>query len=125
MIRMTYSGDFRKTRKLLGNIINRKYAVSLEKYAQEGVKALSEHTPKDTGLTAASWGYEISQTNGKCTITWTNNNIAEYIPVAILIQYGHATKSGYYIQGVDYINPALQPIFSKIAEKAWREVTSK
>lgn len=123
MIKLTVKGNYSKTRKFLDGILRRDYTKILAKYAEEGVRALSENTPKDSGETAASWGYTISQTNGKCTITWTNSNIAEYIPVAILIQYGHATKDGYFIEGIDFINPALKPIFDKIAKKAWQEVT--
>lgn len=96
----------------------------LEKYAQEGVSALSQSTPELTGLTAASWAYEVSVDKEYYSITWTNDNLVDGIPVAILLQYGHMTGTGGYVQGYDYINPSLQPIFDKIADDVWKEVKS-
>lgn len=98
---------------------------NLEKYAQEGVAALSSATPVDSGLTAASWDYEIVKKKGAISIYWTNSNINAGVPIAVILQYGHGTNNGGYVQGRDYINPAIRPIFDKIAENAWKEVTSK
>lgn len=123
MIRIKHSGDFSKTTKFLNKILKRDYLKVLQKYAEQGVLALKNATPVDTGKTSESWGYEISQSNGKYIITWTNDNIAEYVPVAIIIQYGHATKNGGYVEGIDFINPAMKPIFDKMANDAWKEVT--
>lgn len=88
-----------------------------------GVDALNSATPKDTGLTASSWYYEIEKTSTGVTIAFYNSNIQNGIPIAIILQYGHGTGTGGWVQGRDYINPAIQPIFDEIAEKAWREVT--
>lgn len=95
----------------------------LEPYALDGVIALTESTPVDTGETAKSWGYKIENDNGVARITWTNDNINHGVQIAILIQYGHATGTGGYVQGRDYINPAMQPLFDKMADEIWREVT--
>ena len=95
----------------------------LDKYGREGVAALASATPKDTGLTAASWSYRIEQRNGSATIAFYNSNIQNGVPIAIILQYGHGTRNGGWVQGRDYINPAIQPVFDKIAENAWREVT--
>jgi hypothetical protein len=97
----------------------------LEKYGQEGVVALASATPVDTGLTASSWYYEIERGPEKVSITFYNSNIQNGIPIAIILQYGHATGGGGWVQGRDYINPALQPIFDSIAQKAWEEVTKQ
>ena len=98
---------------------------NLEKYAREGVTALASATPVDSGTTAASWGYEIQKRHGKVSIYWTNSNINNGVPIAVILQYGHGTNNGGYVQGRDYINPAIRPIFDKIADNAWKEVTSK
>jgi hypothetical protein len=97
---------------------------SLEQYAQEGVDALSAATPVDSNLTATSWGYEIKRSGRSYSITWTNTNIVNGTPIAILLQYGHGTGTGGYVRGRDYINPALKPIFDKIADNVWKAVTS-
>lgn len=95
----------------------------LEKYGELGVEALRQYTPKDTGLTANSWYYVIEEGKDRDTITWCNSNTKrDAIPVALLIQYGHATRNGGYVQGIDYINPALKPIFDNLAESVWKEV---
>ena len=94
----------------------------LDKYGEMGVEALKEYTPKDTGETSESWDYEIVHDKYGSSIYWTNDNIVDGVNIALILQYGHATKNGYWIEGIDYINPALQPVFEKIAEDAWREV---
>lgn len=123
-IKVRHKGNLDKTTKWLMNARERKFNDILDKYGKLGVEALAAATPKDTGLTAASWNYEIHYSNNKFTIVWTNDNMAERgMPVALLIQYGHGTKDGGYVQGIDYINPALTPIFDKLANDAWKEVT--
>ena len=94
----------------------------LDKYGKMGVDALRDATPKDTGLTSESWVYDIARVNHTITITWRNTNLNNGVPVAVLIQYGHATRNGGFVKGIDYVNPAMAPIFQQIAEEAWKEV---
>lgn len=122
MISVTVKGDFKKTSDFLKGIKEQRQYKVLERYAQQGVEALEEATPKRTGLTSKSWGYEIKQTNQKITITWTNTNFNDGVPIALVIQYGHGLPNGGYVKGVDYINPAMRPIFDKMAEEVWKEV---
>lgn len=117
------SGDFSKSFRYLKKLQSAMKNRSFDKYGQEGVRALQAATPVDTGKTAASWTYEITQKNGVITISWKNSNIQNGVPIAIILQYGHATKSGGWVQGKDYINPALRPVFENMAQEAWREVT--
>lgn len=99
--------------------------ISLEKYGKEGVTALASATPVDTGLTANSWNYKIEQTKNSVSIIFYNTNIQNGVPIAIILQYGHGTRNGGWVEGRDYINPAIQPIFDRIANEAWKEVRSK
>lgn len=124
MLRIKHRGNFNNTERFLTNATKANYLRILDKYGREGVDALASATPVDSGLTANSWGYEINITGGSFSITWTNTNMEGGIPVAILIQYGHGTRNGGYVQGLDYINPTIQPIFEKIANEIWKEVTS-
>lgn len=124
MIKFRHKGDFSNTEKYLKRIRKGVSTKCLEKYASEGVTALSAATPSKTGFTASMWGYKIEQTNHRIRICFTNDNIQEGVPIAIVLQLGHGTGSGGWVEGRDYINPAIQPIFDKIAENAWREVTS-
>jgi len=94
----------------------------LNKYGRKGVEALSESTPKDTGDTASRWSYEIEFTSEGANLYWKNSNINDGVSIALILQYGHGTGTGGYVQGRDYINPALHPIFDQIAESAWKEV---
>lgn len=122
MITFKQHGDFKKLSSFLEKtkeVINVGY---LDKYGQQGVEALREATPKDTGKTANSWYYEISRENGSVSISFHNSNFNQDVPIAIILQYGHATGNGGYVEGVDYINPAIKPIFEKIANEAWKEV---
>ena len=96
----------------------------LDEYARQGVQALASATPVDTGLTASAWGYEIQKSRGAYSIFWTNTNVITGTPVVIWLQYGHGTGTGGYVQGRDFINPAIQPIFDRIADSVWQEVTS-
>lgn len=122
MISITCKGNFRKTDNWLKKLLHKDYRSLMEKYAQEGVEALRANTPKDTGLTASSWSYEITQTNDSLVISWNNSNVNKYVNIALILQYGHATRNGGWVEGVDYINPSLQSIFDKMANAAWKEV---
>lgn len=117
-------GDYSKITKYLERIKRGVNIKSLEKYAQEGVNALAAATPVRTGLTAKSWYYEISQKDGIVKISFCNSNIQNGVPIAIILQYGHGTRTGGWVEGRDYINPAIQPIFDKITEDAWKEVSN-
>lgn len=123
MISFRHKGDFSKFTRFLEKAKEAVRLGDLDKYGREGVAALASATPKETGLTAQSWYYEITQKNGSATITFNNSNIQNGVPIAIILQYGHGTNNGGWVQGIDYINPALKPIFDKIANDAWREVT--
>lgn len=126
-ISVSVNGNFSKTYKSLKNLSlfsSVKLMSILEKYGQEGVKALQSTTPRDTGLTASSWFYDIYVEKDRITLSWNNSNIQDDVPIAVLIQYGHGTGTGGYVEGVDYINPALHPIFKEIANSAWKEVSS-
>lgn len=123
MIQIKQRGNFNKTEKLLKKSFGRNWLDILEKYAQEGVKALSAATPVDSGETAISWGYELIQNGSSFSIIWTNNHVNKGVNIALILQYGHATKGGGYVEGRDYINPALQPIFDKMADAAWKEIS--
>lgn len=124
-ITFTHKGDFSKTMSFLERARESVNLGILDKYGRKGVEALREATPRDTGKTAESWNYEIIRGNGEVRIVWTNSNTSNGIPIAVLIQYGHATGSGGYVEGRDYINPAMQPIFDAIAHDSWKELTKK
>ena len=123
-ITFRHKGDFSKTEKFFNSLLKLDYLNVLERYGQAGVAALASATPKDSGLTAASWDYEITHNGKETTIAFTNSNISNGVNIAIILQYGHGTKGGGYVAGRDYINPAIQPIFDKMANEAWREVTT-
>lgn len=123
MITLKHKGDFSNTKKILNGIINKNYLNVLERYGKEGIKALEEYTPKRTGLTSRSWSYGIEQNRNEIILTFYNSNIQNGVNVAVIIQYGHGTSRGYFVQGVDYINPALKPVFNNIAKDLWKEVT--
>lgn len=123
MISFRQQGDFSKLTRFLERAKEAVHIGDLDKYGREGVAALASATPVDTGLTANSWHYEIVQKKGSVSISFYNTNIQNGVPIAIVLQCGHATRNGGWVQGRDYINPAIQPIFDKIANDAWREVT--
>lgn len=123
MIRVKHKGDFSKLNRYLVRVNRAVKSVDLDRYGREGVAALAAATPVETGLTANSWKYEIKRSNGSTTIEFLNTNIQNGVPIAIILQHGHGTRNGGWVQGRDYINPAIQPIFDKIAENAWKEVT--
>jgi len=122
MITFTQKGDLSKTSKFLRDLKGL-HINDLDKYGQQGVIALSNNTPVDSGITADSWSYKIINDKGKTTISWFNSSKVDGVPIAIILQYGHATKNGGWVTGRDYINPAIRPIFDRIVESAWKEVT--
>lgn len=124
MIRFKHRGSFDKTEKFLKKNLKLDDAAKriLVKYAERGLVALKAATPVDTGKTANSWYYEIESQNGTTKIVWKNSNVVNGIPIAIILQYGHETGTGGYVQGLDYINPALKSVFESISEELWSEV---
>lgn len=123
MIRFRQKGDFSKLMRFMERAKNAVHLGDLDKYGREGVAALASATPFETGLTANSWYYEIVRKNGSVSIRFFNSNVQNGIPIAIIIQYGHATGTGGWVEGRDYINPAVRPVFDRIASNAWKEVT--
>lgn len=123
MISFRQKGDFSNLSRFLERAKETVKIGDLDKYGRAGVSALSSATPVNTGKTAASWTYEIVRQNGSVSIEFHNTNIQKGIPIAIILQNGHATGTGGWVEGRDYINPAIQPIFDKIAKEAWEEVT--
>ena len=118
-------GSFKNFLSFSDKMLKRDYVKVLDRYAKSGLEALKANTPVDTGKTRDSWYYEIIQDKQGIKIVWKNSNVTSYgTPIVLFIQYGHYTKSGTFIQGTDFINPALKPIFSKIADNIWMEVTS-
>ena len=123
MISFKQKGDFSKLSRYFERVKEAAKIGVLDKYGKAGVAALASATPVESGKTAASWNYEIKRQNGSVSIEFTNSNINKGVNIAIILQYGHGTGTGGWVQGRDYINPAIQPIFDKIVEDAWREVT--
>ena len=123
MISFRQKGDFSKLTHFLERAKESVRIGDLDKYGREGVAALSSATPIDSGETANSWSYEITNKDGSATITFKNSNIQNGVPIAMILQYGHGTRNGGWVQGREYINPAIQPIFDEIVNNAWREVT--
>ena len=123
-VKFEVSGGFTKTERFLNRMKRREYLNVLDEFGRDGVQALRNATPVDSGATAEAWNYEIKRTRDYTEIIWTNSNINDGVPIAVILQYGHGTGTGGYVQGRDYINPAIRPIFDKIAEKAWKVVTS-
>lgn len=123
MITFEQKGDFRKTQSLFQRLLEGVNMSILDKYGKQGVDALRANTPKDSGKTADSWNYEIVHEKNSSSIYWTNSNINQGVNIAVILQYGHGTGTGGYVEGVDYINPAIKPVFEKIANEAWKELT--
>ena len=123
MISFRHKGDFSKLTQFLERAKEAVKVGDLDKYGRAGVAALSSATPIDSGLTSSSWYYEIEHKNGSSTISFYNSNVNNGVPIAIILQYGHGTNNGGWVEGRDYINPAILPIFEKIANDAWEEVT--
>ena len=122
MISFRHEGSFNKLEKFLNSVTSHGYLNKLDSYGKMGVEALASATPVDTGLTASSWTYEIERSSKTTTISWINTNRQNGVNVAIILQYGHGTGTGGYVRGKDYINPAIQPVFDKIAKEVWKEV---
>ena len=123
LITFKHKGDFSNLTRFLERAKEVVHMGDLDKYGRAGVEALASATPVDSGETANSWYYEITNSNGSAKITFNNSNIQNGVPIAIILQYGHGTGTGGWVEGRDYINPAIQPIFDEIANNAWREVT--
>lgn len=125
MIKFTHKGDFGKLDNYFQRVLSVVEMDRLNRIGRRGVEALAEATPKRTGKTAESWSYTIEDQNGVISIIFTNSNVInDWYNVAIMIQYGHATGTGGWVEGIDYINPALRPIFESLADEAWKEVIS-
>lgn len=124
MISFSGSGDFKRTTDFLQRAAKVDILAVMNSCGMDGVEALSSATPTDTGLAAGSWGYNVHVKNGVYTIYWTNSDVESDFPVAIMLQYGYGTGTGGYVQGRDYINPAIRPIFDEIANRVWKAVTS-
>lgn len=122
-VSFSHKGDFSRVTKYLEKAKRNANIRDLERFGREGVAALSSATPVDTGRTANSWTYEITRSKGLVAISFHNTNIQNGVPIAIILQYGHGTRNGGWVEGRDYINPAIQPIFDRLANEAWREVT--
>lgn len=123
MISIKHKGSFKKAERFFKNIGEGEYLKGVKVFGQAGVDALYEATPKVTGKTAASWNYSIDNTKSNLTVNWNNTNVVKGANVALLIQNGHGTSSGSYVQGVDYINPALDPVIDQLGKNVWTEVT--
>lgn len=123
MVSFKQKGDFKNLTNYLASVENTFDISVLDKSGKAGVAALTSATPVDTGKTASSWSYQITRKNGRITLSFHNSNVQNGVPIAIIIQYGHATRNGGWVEGRDYINPALRPIFEQIANEAWKEVT--
>lgn len=124
MIRLKIKGDGKKLDRFLEKALEVTKLGILDKYGRKGVDILSAATPVDTGKTAASWDYIIERKNGDVSLIWTNSNVNKGVNIALILQYGHGNGNGAYVQGIDYINPALAPVFDDIAENVWKEITA-
>lgn len=125
MIEVSVKGDWSKTNNFLEKALNLVKLGQLDRYGRLGVNALSSATPKDSGKTASSWYYRIVRQHGGVKIEWLNSSQNQGVPIAILLQYGHGLHQGGYVEGIDYINPAMRPVFEEIAETAWKELTNE
>lgn len=124
MLSVTSSGDFSRTQQFLSKIFRTNVRSRLESIGSQGVQALSAATPKSSGATAAAWGYQITHDGGSWTISWTNSNINKGVPIAIILEYGHATGTGGWVRGRSYIPRAIKPVMDRLADDAWKVVTS-
>lgn len=123
MITIESQGEWKLTRNWFDRMTKLDLALIMNQFGREGAAALASATPSRTGATAKSWNYEVTRKGNNWKITWTNSNVNKGANIAVLIQYGHGTRNGGYVVGRDYINPAIRPVFDKIAQKAWKEVT--
>ena len=125
MIEVINKGGWESTTSLLTKILNHRQFKVLDRFGKAGVAALQSATPVDTGTTASMWRYEIAEGRDGLTISFHNDNINQYVNIAIILQYGHGTGTGGWVEGRDYINPAIQPVFDEMAEELWKEVMGK
>ena len=123
MIRIKHRGNFNHIEKFFVNVQNEDYIKDLDRFGREGVAALASATPVDSGKTASCWEYEIERGDGRIVISWFNTNVNDGVNIAVILQYGHGTGTGGFVQGRDYINPAIQSVFDHIVEESWKEVT--
>ena len=123
MITIESQGEWKLTRNWFDRMTKLDLALIMNQFGKEGVSALTAATPSRSGLTSKSWNYEVTRKGNNWKITWTNSNVNKGANIAVLIQYGHGTRNGGYVVGRDYINPAIRPVFDKIAKQAWKEVT--
>lgn len=123
MIKAVHKGDFSKTERFFNRVLRQDYLNIIADYCERGIEALHAATPEDSGKTADSWGYEIERGDGITTVSFTNSNENNGVNVVILLIYGHGTRNGGYVEGNDFVTPALQPVFKDLADKMWREVT--
>lgn len=124
MIKINHRGSFKHAEKFLKTGSKREYMHILRRYGEEGVAALRDATPRDTGKTADAWSYQIEQGSDGITIYWSNSNVNRGVNIAMILQYGHGTGTGGYVEGIDYINPTLKPVFDKLAKEAWEVITA-
>lgn len=122
LISVRNTGNFQKTDRFLSGLIGVHYMRKLKKYGEKGVAALREATPKDSGKTAEAWSYEITQEPGRTAIYWKNSHVENGVNIAVILQYGHGTRTGGFVEGIDYITPAIRPIFEEMANAVWKEV---
>lgn len=123
IIKVKHKGNFNKTERFFNRVLKKEYLNILERYGQAGVEALRNATPSESGKTADSWGFGIEEGKGMVTLYWTNSNENKGANIAILLIYGHGLQNGGYVEGIDFVNPAMRPIFEKIADESWKEVT--
>ena len=123
MIRFKQKGSFKNVEQFMNRVLKKDYLNILDRYGQEGVRALSQNTPADSGKTADSWEYGIEEGSGMTTLYWTNTNENDGVNIAVLLIYGHGTQNGSYVQGIDFVSPVMAPIFERIAQESWKEVT--
>jgi len=125
MIKISHEGNFNKTEKFLSSASKHsKFDHILRQYGETGVQLLAAATPRRSGKTASSWGYEIHRDSDRTSIHWVNSNVNKYVNIAVIIQTGHGTRTGGYVEGIDYINPALEPVFKAMADAIWKEVSN-
>lgn len=122
MISVESKGSFSKTEHFLASLSGGRLFSNLERYGREGTRALQNATPVESGETAAQWYHEVIRKNGTYSIVWRNGNVVDGVPIAIILQYGHGTGTGGYVQGRDYINPIIKPLFDKIDRDVWKAV---
>lgn len=122
MLRFKHKGSFKHSESWFGRMLRRDYLSRLNEFGKQGVSLLVQATPRKSGDTASSWSYEIAEEEGKTSIFWRNSHENNGVNIALILQYGHGTGTGGYVQGIDYINPALAPVFDKLADEAWKEV---